>query len=78
MEDDGLLGEFGDFDIDTSVADARAARIAAARDQAKLYSAKIEEPGVSRFSPVCERVKLTDGSEIVVPRSERSGTTEGT
>ncbi|GAA5987292.1 hypothetical protein JCM5350_008136 [Sporobolomyces pararoseus] len=44
MDDDGLLA-FGDFDIDTSVADARAARIEAARAQAKLYSAKIEEPG---------------------------------
>ena len=48
MDDDGLLA-FGDFDIDTSVADARAARIEAARAQAKLYSAKIEEPGVSLF-----------------------------
>jgi hypothetical protein len=78
MEDDGLLGEFGDFDIDTSVADARAARIAAARDQAKLYSAKIEEPGVSSFFLTRERMKLIDGSEIVVPRSERGSTTEGT
>lgn len=48
MDEDDLLA-FGDLEIeeDTSVADARAARIAAARAQAKQYSAKIEEPGVS-------------------------------
>ncbi|GAA5833087.1 hypothetical protein JCM3766R1_001387 [Sporobolomyces carnicolor] len=44
MDDDGLLA-FGDFEIDTTAADARAARIAAARAQAKEYSAKIEDPG---------------------------------
>ncbi|GAA5874977.1 hypothetical protein JCM16303_004966 [Sporobolomyces ruberrimus] len=46
MDEDDLLA-FGDLEIeeDTSVADARAARIAAARAQAKQYSAKIEEPG---------------------------------
>ena len=48
MEDD-LFGAFGDLevDVDTSVADARSARIQAARDLAKQYSAKIEEDGVS-------------------------------
>ncbi|GAA5930100.1 uncharacterized protein JCM15063_004717 [Sporobolomyces koalae] len=44
MDDDGLLA-FGDFEIDTSTSDARAARIAAARVEAKQYSAKIEEDG---------------------------------
>ncbi|GAA5840999.1 hypothetical protein JCM5353_004869 [Sporobolomyces roseus] len=45
--DDDLLGAFGglEVDVDTSVADARSARIQAARDLAKQYSAKIEEDG---------------------------------
>lgn len=50
--DDDLLGAFGglEVDVDTSVADARSARIQAARDLAKQYSAKIEEDGVSLHS----------------------------
>ncbi|GAA5901548.1 uncharacterized protein JCM6883_000251 [Sporobolomyces salmoneus] len=63
MEEDDLLA-FGDFEIDTSIADARAARIAAARAQAKEYSAKIEEPGW--FNDPKEAARLKDPSRAVL------------
>jgi len=67
MEDD-LFGAFGDLevDVDTSVADARSARIQAARDLAKQYSAKIEEDGVSLPLLRWTDVVLTYTSEVVV------------
>lgn len=75
--EDPFGAELGAFDLvaDSSAADARQERIAAARKQARTYQAKVEEPGVCFHPSASLLTRCGIRTAALKPTSDRSGTT---